>query len=275
MSDELTRTFSQALDELPDEIPGAGNLDPGRISWLHGTNQAGAKAPGCFYGKDTAFTEPPAAPWVADERYADQGELGYSATELRIAILGWRDQWFLPGEDRGDLPTWLPTYEAGAKKLTEYLIMVDGLGDPMVLSVSGKYKAGPFAKIFSDYRRGSLAQAMRKIKRTLPPWSHWLTIAGKKDASSKPIYEKATDGDGKEYGSIVTVPTLIAPPQEVTIETLKEGIFLYQQYQAAGWFSYRRTPRDVVEGQVVSSAPQLAAPRNAPQPIETDADLPF
>jgi hypothetical protein len=275
MSDELTRTFSQALDELPDEIPGAGNLDPGRISWLHGTNQAGAKAPGVFYGKDTAFTEPPTAPWAVDNRYEDQGEFGYSATELRIAILGWRDQWFLPGEDRGDLPTWLPTYEAGAKKLTEYLIMVDGLLDPMVLSVSGKYKAGPFAKIFSDYRRGSLAQAMRKIKRTLPPWSHWLTVAGKRDAGGKPIYEKAMDGDGKEYGSIVTPPVLVAPPIEVTIETLKEGIFLYQQYQNAGWFNYRRTPRDVVEGHVVSSAPQLPPGRNVPQQIEEGDVAPF
>lgn len=269
---DITRTFMDELDMLPDEIPGASNLEPGRLSWYHGTNAAGAKAPGCFYGRDTAFTDEPPAPWVVDERYADQSELGYSTPELRIAFVGSRSQWFIPGDEQGDPPKeWLSGYQDGAKKLVEYLILIDGLNDPMVLSVSGKYKAGPFADILSGYRRGALAQAMRKIKRTLPPWAFWLPIANRRDRDGKTIYEKASDGEGKEYGSIVTPPALAAAPIAVATQTLLYGAEVWQQY--ADWFKWRRTNRDTVEAQyTVSSAPQLSAPthRNLPQPVDVD-----
>ena len=115
----LARTFLDDLDQLPVEIPGATNLEPGRISWFHGTNAAGAKMPGCFYAKDTAFVETPASPWALDERYIDQGEIGYSAPQLNIALIGWREQWFMQGQDRGDLPEWLTTYQDGAKYIRE------------------------------------------------------------------------------------------------------------------------------------------------------------
>ena len=71
--------------------------------------------------------------------------------------------------------------------------MVDGLSEPMVLSVSGKYKAGPFADILSEYRRGALAQAMRQVRRTLPVWAFWLPIAGKRDASGNPVADIHTN----------------------------------------------------------------------------------
>jgi hypothetical protein len=265
MTTELT--FLDNLDQLPDEIPGAQHLDPGRLSWLHGTNAAGAKTPGVFYAKDTAFIEPPDAPWIPDARYEDQSETGYSAPVLRIAILGERSQWFLPGQDRGDLPEWIQGYQPGAKKLTEYLVAVEGIADPMVLSVSGKYKAGPFAKIISDYRRGALAQAMRRVKRTLPLWSFWLEIGGRKDAAGKPLYEKAMDGDGKEYGSIVTVPVLLAPPIPRTASELVEGGALWSSY--GDWLKYKRLPQGTTEAAYVVSAPPALPPgRNVPQLIE-------
>lgn len=272
MTTELVRTFLDDIDQLPEEIPGAEALEPGRLSWLHGaTGQI--KTPGCFYAKDTAFVEAPDAPWSTDERYIDQGETGYSAPELRIAFIANRSQWFLPGEDRGDLPTWLHGYQEGAKKLTEYLIQVDGIVEPMVLSVSGKYKAGPIADIMSAYKRGALAQAMRKVKRTLPAWSFWLPIANKRQ-DGKTAYLKATDGDGKEYGSVVTPPALSGPPAARSVQEIIDGGEIRLQY--ADWARYTRTQQGVAEASYTVDTPrQLAPGRNVPQPIEEEVDLPF
>jgi hypothetical protein len=271
MTTDLTRTFIDDLDDLPAEIPGASDLEPGRLAWLHGVNAGGAKTAGCFYGRDTAFVDPPGKPWVLDERH--EGELGFSAPELRLAFIGNRSQWFIPGQDKGDMPEWLTTYQDGAKKLTEYLILVDGIAEPMVLSVSGKYKAGPVMEILSNYRRGALAQAMRKYKRTLPAWAFWLPIANLRDKSGKTIYLTAKDGDGKEYGSVVTPPALVAAPLPVTKQQLLYGAELWQQYQE--WMRFKRTPRDTTETYTISSAPQLPPGRNAPQPIEDSEFAPF
>lgn len=258
MTTELARTFMDDLDQLPDEIPGAATLEPGRIAWLHGINSGGAKTPGMFYAKDTAFTDPPAAPWVLDERYIDQGEIGYSAPVLRIAIIAERTQWFIPGEQKGDSSEWLIAYQDGAKKLTEYLIKVQGLDDPMVLSVSGLYKARPLIDIVTTYRRGALTQAMRKTKRTLPLWSFWLPIANKtKDGKTE--YIKATDASGKEYGSVVTPPALAGAPEPRTAAEILADAALWQEFRAAGWLEYKRLPRETVEGAYTISDP-LALP---------------
>jgi hypothetical protein len=84
------------------------NLEPGRLNWYHGVDAGKVKTPGVFFGKETAFTEIPPAPWEFDERFIDEDGPGYSAPRLRIAILGWRDQWFIPGETKNDKIQWLP-----------------------------------------------------------------------------------------------------------------------------------------------------------------------
>ena len=256
-------TFLDEIDKLPDVIPGAANLEPGRLSWYHGVDAGKVKTPGVFFGRDTAFVDlPPADQWEIDDRYADKGELGYAASRLRLAFIHNRSQWFIPGERDGDMPTWITGYQEGAKKLQEYLVLVDGIAEPMVLSVSGKYKAGPIADLLSAYRRGALAQAMRKIKRTLPAWAFWLTIGGKSDANGKPVYEKALDGAGVAQGSLVTPPILLAPPQAVTRDVLLYGAEVWEQYQE--WSKYRRTDRS----EAPMPVPQLTAGRNVPEPIE-------
>ena len=271
MTTDIIPTFYDELDQLPQEIPGAATLDPGRINWYHGVKAA--KLPGVFYSRDTAFTEAPGAPWVVDERFDD--ELGYSAARLELAIIGWREQWFLPGENRGDSSTWLPTYEAGAKKLTEYLVRVAGLEDAMVLSVSGLYKARPIIDLVSTYRRGALTQAMRKIKRTLPLWAFWLPIANKtKDGKTE--YLEAKDADGKEYGSVVTPPALAGAPVPRSVAEIMADASLWQEFREAGWFDYKRVPQGTVNGHyTVESRPALPAPshRNIPQPIEDIPEL--
>jgi hypothetical protein len=266
MTTELARTFMDELDQLPAEIPGAATLEPGRINWYHGVKQA--KLPGVFYARETAFTDAPPAPWMIDERYSDQGELGYCAPRLNIAIIGWRDQWFKPGENRGDSSEWLPTYEDGAKKLTEYLIRVQDLDDPMVLSVSGLYKARPIIDLVSSFRRGALTQAMRKAKRTLPLWAFWLPIASRQK-DGKVEYLEAKDADGKEYGSVVTPPALAGAPAPRSVGEIMADAALWQEFKDAGWFEYKRLPRNAVEASyTVSTAPQLPPGRNVPQPID-------
>lgn len=270
-STELTRTFLDDLDQLPAEIPGAATLEPGRINWYHGVKAA--KLPGVFYARDTAFIEVPPAPWVLDERYSDAGELGYCAARLNIAVLGWREQWFTPGENRGDSSTWLPTYQDGAKKLTEYLIRVQDLDDVMVLSVSGLYKAKPITDLVSAFRRGALTQAMRKTKRTLPLWAFWLPIASRQK-DGKVEYLEAKDADGKEYGSVVTPPALASQPIARSVAEIMDDAALWQEFRDAGWFDYKRLPRDTVEAAyTVSNHPQLPSGRNVPQPLREDEEF--
>lgn len=266
---EIVRTFYDELDQLPPEIPGAATLEPGRINWYHGVRQA--KLPGVFYARDTAFTDTPPAPWVLDERYSDAGELGYCAPQLNIAFLGWREQWFRPGENRGDQATWLPTYDDGAKKLTEYLIRVHGLDDVMVLSVSGLYKAKPIIDLVSAFRRGALTQAMRKIKRTLPLWSFWLPIASR-TKDGKVEYLDAKDTDGKEYGSVVTPAALAGAPIPRSVAEIMADAAIWQEFRDAGWFDYKRLPRDVTEATytVSNGHPQLPPGKNVPVPVGDD-----
>jgi hypothetical protein len=266
----LARSFYDELDQLPTEIPGATTLEPGRINWYHGVKAA--KLPGVFYARDTAFTDVPGDPWTLDERYSDAGELGYCAAELTIAFLGWRDQWFLPGENRDDKSTWLPTYAEGAKKLTEYLIRVEGLPDPMVLSVSGLYKARPIIDLVSAFRRGALTQAMRKTKRTLPLWAFWLPIASRRNRDGKVEYLEAKDADGKEYGSVVTPPALSGAPIPRSVAEIMADAALWQEFRDAGWFDYKRVPQGTVDTYTVTSAPALPPGRNTPRAM-TDQEL--
>lgn len=274
---ELARSFMDDLDQLPAEIPGAANLEPGRVSWLHGVNSGGARTAGVFYAKETAFVDAPKLPWMPDERY--ENELGYSTPQLNIAIIAERSQWFMPGESVGDQTSWLNEYQPGAKKLTEYLIRIQGIAEPMVLSVSGLYKARPIADIISDYRRNTLAQAMRKAHRSLPLWSFWLPIANK-TRDGKTEYLKAVDSSGKEHGSTVTPPALAATPIPRTAAELVADSELWKEFKERGWMSFKRLERNTVEADytIEVSVPQLAAApehRNIPQALLEDDELPF
>lgn len=276
MTTELAPSFLDSVDELPMDLPSV-TMEPARLYWYHGVDAGKIKTPGVFFGKDTAFTDTPPAPWETDDRYLDTDGPGYSVARLRLAFVGWREQWFIPGAAAGDKIQWIPNGGRSpegtkVKKNIEYLILVDGLPDPMVLSVSGFYKSKPFEDIIRDYERGALAQLMRAKKRTFPRWSHWLTIGGKTDDKGKPIIESAKDSKGEEFGSGVTPPTMIAPPALVSAETMRAGIDTWNLYNSLGWFKFQRTNASTVEAEyTVETVPQLPAGRNVPQPI-TAAD---
>lgn len=268
-TDIAPRTWMDDADQLPAEIPGAAALEPGRMNWYHGVDAGKIKTPGVFFARETAFIAAPESPWEADDRYGDKGEQGYAAPRLELLFIANRSQWFIPGENQGDLPQWIDGYQVGAKKLTEYLVLIRGLDEPMVLSVSGKYKAAPIEKILGDYRRGALTQAMRQHHRTLPAWAFALTIGGRTNGDGKPLYEKAKDSDGKEYGSIVTPPALLAAPKPATIEEIIYGSQVYKQH--AEWRAYRRGHTQAVDAvYTVSAVPALPAGKNVPQPVEDD-----
>lgn len=275
----LTRRFIDEVDGI-DDIPGSRDLEPGRIHWMHGNRQG--KTSGVFYVKSVELSASPGEPWeVDDDRF--EGEQGYCAAALKIAIIGSRAQWFLPGKERDDSPTWILDYQEGAKKLTEYLCFVEGLDDVMVLAVSGKYKAGPFHDIVQAYRFGLLKQASRIAKRQLPLWSFWLPIANQRTADGKVQYIDAQDGEGKSFGSSVTPPALYLPKDALDncwagMDMIRRGAAVWNDM--AEWIKTKRMPPNTVEGEVVLSlpAPQarpaLPPGRNVPQPI-SDEDLPF
>lgn len=276
---QLARTF---LDDDSIDLEGLPQvtLEPARLYWYHGVDAGKIKTPGVFFGHATAFTEGLPEPWEADDRYLETDGPGYSCPRLRIAFIGERSQWFVPGEKEGDKITWIPNGQrapAGVKvkKNIEYLILVDGLPDVMVLSVSGAFKSKPMEDILRNYERGALAQLMRAKKRAFPRWAFWLTIGGKLDSRGMPVLEKAQDAQGNEYGSIVTPPALLAAPELVNAATMRRGIETWNLYNSIGWFKFQRTNQQTTEGDyTVEEVKQLPAGRNVPQAIE-DEDLPF
>lgn len=283
MTTDTTAIVPSFLDddyEIPADLPSI-QLDPPRLNWYHGQIAGKIKAPGVFFARDTAFTEAPEAPWEEDDRYAETDGGGYSTPRLSLAFIGERSQWFVPGATRSDPAIWIPNGQrspegAKVKKNIEYLVLVDGLPDVMVLSVSGMYKSRPFEDLLRAYERGALAQLIRKQRRSLPRWAFWLTIAGKVDAKGQPIIEAAKDATGEEYGSGVTPPTLADAPRLVDKATFTRGVETWNLYNALGWFTYQRLPRGVSEASyTIADTRALPPSRNVPQPIGEEEDLPI
>ncbi|HEU5013986.1 MAG TPA: hypothetical protein VFT66_15805 [Roseiflexaceae bacterium] len=271
----LATTFTEQLAELGD-IPGGGALEPGHINWLHGSKASGVRSPGVFYVKASELSETPEGPWQPDARFDD--ERGYSAPLLHVAFIGWRSQWFVSDRDAGTFQ-WLPEYQGGigAKKSTEFLCLVEGISDPMVISASGMHKEKPLVEIIKTYERGLLKQASRMAKRSLPRWAFWLPIQNQLTPDGKTMYIDATDGSGKSYGSVVTPPVLSLPENPVNAlyvgnELLRYGAQIREDY--ALWFKTKRGS-DVQEGEYyVEETKALPAPKNAVHAYDPDEDFP-
>lgn len=253
------------LDTIHDiDIPESGDLPLGTFTWMHG-NKAG-KTPGAFFGKATEFVGTPSAPWEHDDRFDD--DPGYSASALKLALISWRAQWYM--QDEGGAKVWLPDYQAGAKKQVEYICFAEGCDDPMILTLAKYTKAKPIQDIVKTYRDGLLRQASRLAGKALPLWAFWLPVQGK-TKDNKPIYEEV-QRNGAGTGAYVTYPTLNLPPDAMDVlfvgaDLLRKGAEVARKY--ANWHEQKRLPANVVEG-VVEHVPQLAAPRNVPQPVEDD-----
>jgi hypothetical protein len=285
MSTDLTTTDAWIDDAgLLDAIPGSGELEPGRIQWDHGNNKG--RTPGVWYAKSDQLSETPGAPWVEDnDRF--ENETGYSTDRLKIAFIGWRAQWQIPGDRKAKKPpVWILDYDREvkaqglkAKKITEFLVMVEGIADPMVISVSGMYKAQVVLDLIKDYERGLLKQASRIFKRQLPRWAFWLPI-GNPTKDGKTVYTSAKDAQGDDHGSYVTPPTLYLPADPVRAlavpsSVLVRGAEIRKDFDA--WFKAKRTNRDTVETEYTvedDEPPALPAPagHNIPSAL-TDEEM--
>lgn len=255
-----------AIDDIP-----TGDLTPGVIWWLHGAKAGATKVPGVFYAKAAEFADVPPAPWAADNRFED--ETGYSAAELRIAVIGWRQQWFQQDKDDPKaMPKYITDYQPGANKHVEIICMVDGLDEPMILSVKGYHKTKALLDAIREYENGLLKQASRIAKRSLPRWTFYLPIKNKLNSKGETEYIEAQDGAGKTYGSVVTPPALYLPADAIEScfvgeETLRRGADIRTQY--AQWFTQKRLPLQIAEGDYqIEEIKQLPAGRNVPQPVE-------
>lgn len=254
-------TFLDTINTIED-LPESGDLPLGSITWMHGNKQG--KTPGAFFGKATEFSGTPSAPWALDDRFDD--DPGYSAPALRIAFISWRSQWYKQVENGPKL--WLTDYEDGARKQVEYICFVEGIEDPIVLSLAKFTKAKPIQDIVKDYREGLLRQASRLAKRGLPLHSFWVPIAGKQK-DGKPVYEEVSGKSGG--GALVTYPVATFPADAMDTlfvgeELLRKGAAVARDYGA--WVEQRRLPANTVEGEVLA----LPAPKNPVEEI-TDADL--
>lgn len=294
-----TEPVTALAPRLEDQLAGMDwtDLDEERIApfgtfgWLHGAKAA--RTPGVFYAKETEFATPPGPPWALEDRFNEGAnpEIGYSATALRIAFIGFRQQWFVLEGDEGDdrersRKKWLAAYQDGARKQVEYLVFIDGVEAPMILSGAKPTKTIPFRDILGQYRRGLLKQAGLRLRRALPTWAFWLPIAGEKDRDGKPVFTDAKDASGKSHGSFVTTPKLFLPPNAIDAlfvgpDRLRYGMELRRQFD--WWFHERRLPGDVIDGEIVEDAPHPALPaaggtgrRNVPIPVgDDDTNIPF
>jgi hypothetical protein len=267
-------TFADQIAGI-DDIPVGDDLPLGSFTWMHG-NKMG-KTPGAFYGKAAEFPTVPGAPWVEDnDRF--EGENGYAAPLLKIAVVGYRAQWYLGGDGKGSMKQWITDFQQGAKKQVDLIVLAEGLGlEPMIVTLVKVSKSKPIEQIIKGYREGLLRQASRVAGKALPLWSFWLPIAGQRTTEGKPFYKEFSGKDGK--ASYVTEPALYLPENAmdelfVGAELLRRGAEIHRQY--SDWLKEVRLPPNVIEGQVVEY-PQLPAPaqhRNVPQPME-EVDLPF
>lgn len=244
------------------DMDGAESLtsDAAKFHWYHGVKQA--KTPGHFFIKASAAPRVPDAPWVEFTNAYD--DAGYKAETLKIAVILKREVWFMPGE-QGTRPTYLTHYQDGAKLNVELLCFVEGFGnEPLILSGSGKYKAGALKALVRQYESSLLRPAIAVAGKNLHPWTFWLPIGTQRDAKGAPVYE-LTQGE-KGQGAAVTPPILIGT---LDMDALFVGADLIKQGEAikAAYTQWAHESRvaGVIEGEVV---------RNVPQQL-TDAELPF
>lgn len=254
----------------------------GTFGWMHGDKKS--KAPGAFYGKETEFANPPTAPWIADDRFAEgrNPESGYSAAVLNLAFIGTRSQWFTEEENENGRSRrhWLKNYVegVGAKKQVEWLVLADGVELPMILAGSKMTKTKPFDDIINVYRRTLLKQASLRMRNPMPLFSYWLPISAEVDSGGKAVYTEVSGKDGKS--SFVTYPKLYLPKNAIDAcfvgkDTMQYAAQIRREY--LWWFEEQREQDDTVTAEYeIEDAPlQLNPPRNVPQPIESDDDMPF
>lgn len=267
-------SFLDTINTIED-LP-TGDLKPGVIWWLHGAKAGQTKAPGVWYAKATEFADIPGTPWEMDNRFED--EQGYSTPHLRMAIIGWRQQWFTQDKNNPkSLPRYIAGYQEGASKHVEVLAMLDGMEEPFIISVKGFHKTKAVLDAIREYENGLLKQASRIAKRALPRWTFYLPFKNRLNNKGETDYIEAADGEGKKYGSVVTPPAVYLPENAmeecfVGEAVLRRGADIHAQYR--DWFKQRRlAPNEIDAVYTVEETLALPAPKNAPLPYDPAEEL--
>lgn len=255
-------TIDVKAEALPEDLS--------RFHWYHGVKQAGTA--GYFFIKANAAPVPPQEPWIAFTN--PYGEEGFKAEVLKIAVLGMREAWFIPNEN-GGAPTFISGYEPGAKSNVEILCFVEGMGEEvLVLSASGKFKAGALKQLLKEYTKGLLRQAATVAGKPLPAWTFWLPIGCAKDKKGNVIYEETQAGKGNK-GAAVTPPVLLGPldMEELFVKEHFMRLGEIEKNNRVGWLKESRVS-NLVEGEIVEPKALPSPNRNVPQ-VLTDEDIPF
>lgn len=226
-------TFAERIAAVDTPVVNDNGPATPTIWWHNGNKQA--KTPGLFYVKAKALEQEPAEPWKPVERF--EGEAGFTATTLHLALITWRQQPYHTveivsgGEKRKDR-RYISEWEPGAQIHTEIVCLAEGIAEPVIWSFHGMTGRAMMGKqgIFSNYRNGLLHAAEQAAHKRLPLWTFWLPITTRCDAKGQPTY---TDTG---HGSLVTLPTLALPnaPEDKLIDSL----FIGEE-----WVSYGYTVR--------------------------------
>jgi hypothetical protein len=266
-------SFKDQIAEVEINDAEALTSDAPKFHWYHGIKQA--KTPGHFFIKSSAAPIVPTAPWKETTNAYD--DHGYMAESLKIAIIAKREVWFIPGE-QGTRPEYLTHYKPGAKLNVELLCFVEGFGDePLILSGSGKFKAGAFKNFVKQYESALLRPAIAVAEKNLHAWTFWVPVGSERDGKGHPVYEMTTAQNGQQ-GASVTPPIIVG---DLDMDALYVGAALLKQGEAikAAYSQWSTESRAVayLESEVITAPKQLVAPgRNVPQFIDANGDdVPF
>lgn len=262
------------LDELSEiEVPTFNDNEGdglARIWWKYGNQQA--KIPGHFYTRADDWAEPPPAPWVECEVH--EGELGYKAEVLKILLITKRAQPYTKIKQGAktfrqyvDWPARGTPWPTGMQIHTEFLVMAEGLGAPVVFSYHGAAGQAMDGKggIVPAAAAALSKEASKLFKRKIGLSAFWIPIGPELDAKGKTHYTKFDEG------SYINAPALRLPNLEgrnllqncyAGKDVIAEVVTLKEQY--ADWREEKR-----------SEEPPAVAPaagRNAPQEL-TEANF--
>lgn len=269
-------SFAEQITDIAiPEVAGSEGAEAPRIWWRNGVKQA--KTGGFFYTSDKEFPGGLEAPWATKEVY--DGENGYVAERLRVAVLAKRSQPFRDPKDasgkrdRTQPRQWGLKWEPGMQIYTELLCFIEGYAGPVIWCADGLTGKAVDAAL-KAYKTGLLAEGSRVAKRALPWWSFWLPVSTKLAGDGKVAYEDTG------FGSFVTPPALALGGNAldtlfVGAEVLAAGAEVLNDSFAA-WAKTippHRLPGNVVEAEVVEIK-ALPAGRNVPQAIGEDEDGP-
>ena len=243
------------------------------IWWRHGVEAT--KTPGVFYCR-AADVGQAGAPWAPVERY--EGEAGFQTERLGMIVVR-RRQWpFTTDDDRRYVfhEAWQP----GMRLLTQFLAIVDGINDPVVISLKGvagqAFTARSFAPdgtarvgIMPTLHRLVVQPAQARLNKPVPLYAFRFEVVGE-HRDGKPVFARL------KHGPSVTLPALALPALAAESTPLYDALFvgaarmaqlsaLYVESEA--WARERPGAQPVEAADVVEATAHASAGDDPPAPL--------